>query len=374
MPEALIGLIGVIAGALLGGVVNADLERRKRRAAAVAAGWLIVSELEVSVRRITSALEESQLWKGDLPNEAWKANASDLSFDLRRLEPGQLTPQPGRSSQTSQPQQAEEPSEASHPGQAEEPSQASQVEQAEPSQALQPEPNILQRLAAAYAIIDRSNVLAEGFRDVAEPKNAAPEIAPTDANTGAAAQKLLRDLTLSRDAIQEAKRFLEQGLRTPRGAGLRSARRGVSLVLGAALLVTLISATFVKRSDVTRTTVASSLQAQLARLSTLPTTVDCDPKGDDWHCTASNQERGNACASATAASSRHAPVAKVRFVQVAERSCVKRSTYDATLNGNKLEYVRDASARNEVNAAAAVIVSGIHKKSYWKTAWDWVRG
>jgi hypothetical protein len=77
MTAALIGLIGVVAGALLAGLANYEVERRKRLDAARAAGLLIADELQVAVRRLKSATAD-EWWAGELPTEAWKTNLKDL--------------------------------------------------------------------------------------------------------------------------------------------------------------------------------------------------------------------------------------------------------------------------------------------------------
>jgi hypothetical protein len=82
MTAALVGLIGVIAGALLGGVVNYVIERRKRWAAADAAGRLIAGELAATELRLQASSERKHWWAGDLPTEAWRTHAKDLGAEL----------------------------------------------------------------------------------------------------------------------------------------------------------------------------------------------------------------------------------------------------------------------------------------------------
>ena len=83
MTAALIGLIGVIAGALLAGVANYWVESRRRRATAYAAGTLIVTQLTTVERRMTSASTKKQRWKGALPLDFWAEHANALAYDVR---------------------------------------------------------------------------------------------------------------------------------------------------------------------------------------------------------------------------------------------------------------------------------------------------
>lgn len=81
MAAALIGLIGIVAGALLGGLLTFGVETSKRRRSAYAAGTLIATELGVVINRLASAIPESgdtQRWEGSLPTTAWETHAVDI--------------------------------------------------------------------------------------------------------------------------------------------------------------------------------------------------------------------------------------------------------------------------------------------------------
>jgi hypothetical protein len=83
MTAAIIGLIGVVVGALLGGLTNAWVERRKRSAQAEAAGRIIAGDFEIAEKQLGSAIEEDGTtvwWLGDLPTEGWKTNVKDLAL------------------------------------------------------------------------------------------------------------------------------------------------------------------------------------------------------------------------------------------------------------------------------------------------------
>lgn len=81
MIAAVVGLIGVALGALLGGVVNVWVEARRRRKLAYAAGLVIAAELDVIRVRMESGKSKggAEWWSGDLPLQAWQAHMSELA-------------------------------------------------------------------------------------------------------------------------------------------------------------------------------------------------------------------------------------------------------------------------------------------------------
>jgi hypothetical protein len=76
---ALVGLVGVIAGALLGGLMSFRLERSKQLMAARVARSLIVAELEGATIRMTSAVTTGKWFSLKLPTETWREMAGALS-------------------------------------------------------------------------------------------------------------------------------------------------------------------------------------------------------------------------------------------------------------------------------------------------------
>ena len=95
MTPALIGLLGVIAGGLLGGAVTYRVERRKRRDDATVAGRLIVLELRAAAVRLRKSGEAGKPWPGKLPDKQWQEHASELIGFLpreRRERTKQKTP------------------------------------------------------------------------------------------------------------------------------------------------------------------------------------------------------------------------------------------------------------------------------------------
>jgi hypothetical protein len=90
---AVIGLVGIIAGALLAGLLTIEVERRKRQKLAWIAGRMISSELKVVRTRVKSSVPEDSLatwWSGMLPTDSWKAHAGDLAPAVTRNRFGQL--------------------------------------------------------------------------------------------------------------------------------------------------------------------------------------------------------------------------------------------------------------------------------------------
>lgn len=96
---AVVGLIGVIVGTLLGGVASDIVERRKRRAAGRAAARVIAAELDIVANKLNSAaapaeqsrttarvdaggttpVEEPGWWIGVPPTRAWEAHFDALA-------------------------------------------------------------------------------------------------------------------------------------------------------------------------------------------------------------------------------------------------------------------------------------------------------
>lgn len=85
MTVALIGLLGVIAGALLGGLVNYALEVKKQKVAARVAGLLISSELKFATIRMDSAIKTEGWWQGTLKTEG-KVHLEKLAVFMSETE------------------------------------------------------------------------------------------------------------------------------------------------------------------------------------------------------------------------------------------------------------------------------------------------
>jgi hypothetical protein len=79
MTAAIIGLVGVLIGAVLGGITSDLLERRKQRASALAAARAIATELRVAYAKLESAtlpVQSPGWWVGTPVTTAWQSQLS----------------------------------------------------------------------------------------------------------------------------------------------------------------------------------------------------------------------------------------------------------------------------------------------------------
>jgi hypothetical protein len=82
MTVALIGLVGVVIGALLSGVISDLLDRRKQRTAALSAARAIVTELRVARAKlgsVTMPVRTPSWWVGTPVLTAWQGQLSLLA-------------------------------------------------------------------------------------------------------------------------------------------------------------------------------------------------------------------------------------------------------------------------------------------------------
>ncbi len=84
MSSALIGLFGVVVGALLSGIAARQIEQSKRRDRALMAGRLIAAELDAVIRRLQAASEAKAPWPGALRTARWDEHAADVTPLLSR--------------------------------------------------------------------------------------------------------------------------------------------------------------------------------------------------------------------------------------------------------------------------------------------------
>jgi hypothetical protein len=82
MTAAVIGVIGVVAGALLGGLLNYQAERSRRRALACVAGNLIAAELNLAAKRVEGVIQGEGWAPVDFPTQVWKENAGALAMEV----------------------------------------------------------------------------------------------------------------------------------------------------------------------------------------------------------------------------------------------------------------------------------------------------
>lgn len=82
MTAAVVGLLGVIAGALFGGVVKSRADRRLRRVEVVATARIMAIELRSTVVTLLSAKDAGEWWPGEFPVWLWNAKSLAVSYDL----------------------------------------------------------------------------------------------------------------------------------------------------------------------------------------------------------------------------------------------------------------------------------------------------
>jgi hypothetical protein len=243
MIPALIGLIGVIAGALLGGIVNFVVDRQKQRRVARASGVLVDVELKAALVMVEAAAKERSWWPGELATDAWEQHSIDFAIGLTNPRPGT-----GESSR--------EDSGSNVKG-------GSKIEEGSNKLAGESPRHILERLGAAYANLHSWNVrraVAARHSHLDIGDEAVKELLQEAAGLRAVRQSLAEDL---------------KRLATPRP--LRAVRRW--LVIAAVAVVALLL--LVPHQVVNSTTVAAALQSGLGDR----VFVRCEPNGDNWSCT-----------------------------------------------------------------------------------------
>ncbi len=78
MTAAVLGLVGVLLGILIGGLVTVRAERAKGRGDAKAAGRLIRAEIWLVENRITASVTSGKPWPLPLPTAAWTEHAIEI--------------------------------------------------------------------------------------------------------------------------------------------------------------------------------------------------------------------------------------------------------------------------------------------------------
>lgn len=285
MTIALIGLIGVLAGALVAGLFTYQVERRRRIDTAQAAGHLILGELQVVSAKMQGVTGQPD----ELPTQIWNARAAELALD-RRIDP-----------------------------------------------------NLLTSLVRAYGVVDiynRQRAKAEASQSSApvalrslggrlinrllllgRPGDAAPE-PPADETHLADAQTVLDD---NRKYIEEIRQQLARELNRLAGLGLKRIWKTVgvpALIVGLLATATWLGA--LERPEVNAQTVAATLQSHLGS----DALVDCDPDGRDWICSMypANISCPVTAAATTSATSSRGGILLVRAEQRALQPVPKRAT------------------------------------------------
>lgn len=363
MTAALIGLIGVIAGGLLGGAVNAVQERQRRRSAAETAGWLIAAELRLAVLRIESALKEAVWWRGDLETDAWKTRAVDITADLRRLTgaAGSPAPQRGKEVLTNTKPPTDRTSEE-RPDEDERP------------------PTLLERLSSAYGVIDLINsrrvdeVAAKAGTDGGQGpqwvRAVSEALAGRTPDQGPPPPISTEDQTLLRDAgggLRDVTTRLEHALRSVRRTAWRSVRRPM---IGFAVLAVVVLAALVlltPRTEFTDQSIAAGLSQELPAGAS----VDCDPRGGDWLCVARTPDERVTCPTAAAPSSASVRTLPASSATAALKTCVRTSKFETTVDGDEaVATALDAASANAIGDLVTRMTQADRQRSFLQRALD----
>jgi hypothetical protein len=270
MATAVIGLVGVIAGALLGGLFSINVDRLKERRRAIVAGRLISTELGTIGERMRAAAKKGYWWAADLPTEAWKTQRDSLavlhginrSIDLTIEKVPETAPTAaGQVSKSS-----EEHSENQSASADDAPTTATST-------------TVLIELAETYATVESWN----GDRAASVPTAPPGSSAPVGAIV-LPAEKINTELSESAQEVDKAQTALNKALAkvdTPFRRALGPWGVLVAWLIGAAVVFLLGVAAFAQRPDLTAETVATTMENYYGQ-STL---VTCDPAGIDWTCT-----------------------------------------------------------------------------------------
>ena len=279
MAIAVIGLVGVIAGALLGGLVTLYVDRVKLRRQAVVAGRLISTELEAIRTRMQGSVNAGQWWVPDLPTEAWKSQQESLGVlrQVNRDLPTTTSPSSSATVSTETVNTAREPGEraaASDGG-----TDPSGLESAPRPETTATKASLLTELAKTYATVDWWN----GSRAFAVPKS--PADGAARANALVMPGETVAELSESIDDVKNARTSLENVLNTrvdtPARRRVGWSGRVVASAVILAVVVGLVLAAREPRPNVTSETVATTLEGYYGPSAF----VRCDPASVDWTCT-----------------------------------------------------------------------------------------
>jgi len=328
MTGALIGLVGVVAGALLGGLLTFGVEASKRRKTAYAAGSLIATELTVVIDTMKSAIPESgapQRWTGDLPTRAWDVRAADLVLNgIPASFPGApetLDPRIEKLLALCGPTDPSPPAIPATQAQA----QADLLSRRrrlltprKPSHSSAERPDLFTRLGEVYASIDIWN------SKPGDPEQCA----------------LVREIQFYSTVRGDLKRYTRSLARR----GRTSFRRAASVALAIAVSVIAVILLITPRADVNSATVATALENHLDGTNV----VQCEPSGvRDWQCIVYHlSEPLSACGTGVVASGTAADDAVVELA-VQRGSCAEvapPTPYGVQDDGPELMVVHETPA------------------------------
>jgi len=82
MAAAVIGFLGVLAGALLTNWLNHQEERARLRRSAIVGAQMIAAELESAAIELQSGAQEDEWWSGELTTEHWRTHRNVLAEEV----------------------------------------------------------------------------------------------------------------------------------------------------------------------------------------------------------------------------------------------------------------------------------------------------
>lgn len=343
MNTAVIGLIGVIVGAVLAGAVNLALDRRRRLARARVAGRLIGVELGVAEAKVTSALTVAKA-----VSEVTNRSNVPKSGDTASVDQDSLFPADGSQRIAAVTEQLPAVDTAGW-WMGNLPTDAWKKHQSH--LATNVNPNLLEMVAEAYALcVVLNDEHAEAKLSGARPRgNLADDV-------GA--------LALARTQLADESKI------KPRKARQRVVRWSPALAVTVAVIVLAIFALFAPRVDVNSATVTTALQSQLGH-SML---VQCNPNfNGDWDCTAYPQSWSTP-SSASTASFRQAVAADYALATPSLASSTSISTlqpiaFAANVDGTEVDaaLVEESGHVDRVRGFAAKLSTSNALKRIWRS-------
>jgi hypothetical protein len=338
MTSALVGLLGVIAGGLLGGAVSYRVERRKRRDDATVAGRLIVLELEAAAVRLRKSGEAGKPWPGKLQDKRWQDHAGELLGFLPRERRKRTVQETEPAVEPSSPPLEEAPGDGSTGtvGSAQAPGSVSLAE----------------KLLEAYSLID--------------VWNAAAALSPAGEPVGD--KKELKDDALR---LERVGKELTAWLSRPRPQ--RVLGRFAAVALGTLALLAAGGALIVERPHATAQTVAAAIAAGLSGRQT----VQClDQPGDAWDCTAQTVvDARSACGASLRLPPEQASTRRLAGAPARCRPHGQPQRYEAVLRGDDVVAIPVASsAHSELEGRRATLDIPVDQERWYHVVIDAILG
>jgi hypothetical protein len=319
VTAALVGLLGITVGALLGGLVNYEVELRKRRATAKAAGLLISNELTIVLAKMSSAVKSGDWWQGALPTKAWDTHVHELALEVPDRVLSDLTAAYGSIARWN----ADSPIGSGSPEDDDRRGLPVTIPAAPPSVPAPPPPD-----------------------------PATPPPPPFDLGR---LQKALEGIETAKGSVDQAVRWLVP-LRVEQAARrwsmlIAAVAAVVALVLG---VVALASAAVSEDVVANEQAVAAALRAELDP----EMLVDCDARDDDWRCVVHelSEPRESCLAGAGGSSAAREPGGQRLAAAGQTPRCEIEPpvTYEADRDGNEVTFVPSAADLEEDENLSAI--------------------